>query len=187
MKVTSDGILGIAIELKNKRNIQDESSKGSKEKIKSDSIEIRSRLAQRLTTIQGELNNLQSTLTKNQIIKAGINQLTDDFDNGKNNAKNILNQVQFENKYVLSDFLDNDVTYEKITSGNERVGKLIEKDIKQLKGFQIELENIAASNLADNSIADTISKIEHSLLNIDFSSVSKISQIKSDSVIDLLN
>lgn len=187
MKVTSDGILSTAIDLKNKKNIHEESSKSHKQKIKSDSVEIRSRLAQRLTIIQNELKNLQSSLTKNQIIKEGIRQLIDDFDNGKSNTNTILDQIRFENKNVLKEFLGNDINYEKVTTGNEKVGKLIEKDIAELKGLQIEIENIVASNLADSSITNTISRLENTLLKVDFSSISNISSLRSDSVIELIS
>jgi hypothetical protein len=186
MKVTSDGILSTAIDMKNKKNIHEESSKSHKQKIKSDTIEIRSRLAQRLTTIQNELKNLQSSLTKNQIIKEGIKQLMEDFDNGKTNTKAILDQIKFEDKYVLTDFLDNNINFEKITSGNVKIGKLIEKDITELKGLQVEIENIVASNLADSNISGTISKIENTLLKVDFSSISNISKLRSDSVMELI-
>ncbi|MBN2403520.1 MAG: hypothetical protein JXN64_14170 [Spirochaetes bacterium] len=187
MKVTSDGILNTAIDMKNKKNIHEESSKSHKQKVKSDSVEIRSRLALRLTTIQNELKNLQSSLTKNQIIKEGINQLEEDFTNGKNNIKRILDQIKFEDRNVLNDFLGRNINYEKITSGNERVGKLIEKDITELKGLQIEIENIVASNLADDNINNTISKIENSLLKVDFSTISNISRLKPDLVMGLIS
>ncbi len=186
MKVTSDGILSTAIDLKNKKNIHEESSKSHKQKIKSDTIEIRSRLAQRLTTIQNELKNLQSSLTKNQIIKEGIRQLIEDFDNGKVNTKVILDQIKFEDRHVLTDFLGGDINFEKITIGNDRVGKLIEKDIAELKGLQIEVENIVASNLSDSNIAEAITKIEKTLVKVDFSSISNISRLKSDSVMELI-
>jgi hypothetical protein len=186
MKVTSDGILSTAIDMKNKKNIHEESSKSHKQEVKSDSIEIRSRLALRLTTIQNELKNLQTSLTKNQTIKEGINQLKEDFDSGKANTNRILDQIKFEDKYVLNDFLGRNINYEKITSGNEKVGKLIEKDITELKGLQIEIENIVASNLMDVNITDTISKIENSLSKIDFSSISNISRLKPDSVMGLI-
>jgi hypothetical protein len=187
MKVTSDGILSTAIDLKNKKSIHEESSNSHKQKVKSDSVEIRSRLAQRLTTIQNELKNLQSSLTKNQIIKGGINQLIEDFDNGKSDTNRILDQTKFEDKNVLNDFLGKNINFEKITTGNEKVGKLIEKDITELKGLQIEIENIVASNLADANITNTISKIENSLLKIDFSSISNISKLRPDSVMGLIS
>jgi ribosomal protein L7Ae-like RNA K-turn-binding protein len=186
MKVTSDGILSTAIDLKNKKNIHEESSGSHKQKIKSDTVEIRSRLAQRLTTIQNELKTLQSSLTKNQIIKEGIRQLIEDFENGKANTKSIIDQIKFEDKYVLTDFLGNDINYEKITSGNDKVGKLIEKDIADLKGLQVEIENIVASSLADSNIAGTITKIENTLSRVDFSAISNISRLRSDSVLELI-
>ena len=185
MKVTIDGILSTAIDLKNKKNIQDESVKKDGNKIKSDSIQIRNRLASRLGAIQIELKDLQNSLTKGQIIKDGINQVIQGFINN-DNIESIIDKVTFENKNILSEFLGNDISYEKILNSNEQNNKLIEKDINNLKELQVEIENIAASTIIDSNIEKRMSNIETSLSGIDYSAIGNISDLSPEMVIELI-
>ncbi|MFH0974747.1 MAG: hypothetical protein V1874_03070 [Spirochaetota bacterium] len=186
MKINIEGILSNAIDMKNQKNIQEESLRNNKQKIKSDSVEIRNRLASRINIIQTELKTIQSSLTKNQIIKDGIDKLKDNFNNGDGKIDFILDQVKFENKPVLSEFLDKDINYNNIINSDYKVGKLIEKDIIELKGLQIEIENIMASNLADSDISSAVVKIEHYLSKINNSFIPNISEIKPDMVTELI-
>jgi hypothetical protein len=186
MKIGINGILSTAINMKNQGNSAEDSQKGEKTKSKTDSVEIRSRLASRLGIIQDELKTLQSSLTKNQIIKEGIGQLKDDYESGNSKKDFIINQNKFENTYVLNDFLGEGFNYDKIINSGEKIDKLIEKDINDLKALQIEIENIAASSLVNGEIIDKVAQIEHSISNIDYSSVSNISNLKPETVIGLV-
>ncbi len=186
MKIGINGILSTAINMKNQSNLHEESFKSDKTKAKSDSVEIRSRLASRLSVIQDELKSLQSSLTRNQIIKEGINQLKEDIENENGKRDLILSQNKFENEYVLNDFLGDGINYDKVVESGDRVEKLIEKDIGDLKALQIEIENITASNLVNTEIMDKVAEIEHSISNIDFASVANISDLKPETVIGLV-
>jgi hypothetical protein len=172
--------------MKDQKSIREDSLKNEKKKVKSDSIEIRSRLASRLGTIQNELKSLQSSLTKNQIIKEGITQLKEDYENGKQKMTNILSEIKFENKNVLNDFLGKNINYETILNRSDAVAKLIEKDLAGLKSLQVEIENIVASNLVNSDIADVVSGIEKSLSNLHFSAMHNISDLKPDMVMGLI-
>jgi hypothetical protein len=186
MKIGINGILSTAINMKNQGNFSEESQKNDKTKAKTDSVEIRSRLASRLGTIQNELKTLQSSLTRNQIIKEGINQLKEDIKNKNGKIDSILSRNKFENELVLNDFLGDGINYEKVMQGSDKVDQLISKDINDLKGLQVEIENIAASSLANAEIVDRVGQIENSISNIDFASIGNISDLKPETVIGLV-
>ena len=186
MKVSIDSILNTAIDMKKKNNINDDSLKNNEQDVKIDSVEIKNRVTSRISNIQIELKNLQSSLTKNQIINEGILLLKDDFENGNGKVNKILDQTQFENKHVLNDFLNNDINYNNVLNSSDMVLKLIEKDIASIKGLQVEIENIVASNLVDSDISDTVSGIENSLLNIKFTTLNKISGLNPEMVLGLI-
>jgi hypothetical protein len=186
MKIGINGILSTAINMKNQGNSYEESLKNDKTKSKSDSVEIRSRLASRLTNIQNELKTLQSSLTRNQVIKEGINQLKDDFEKESGNSSYIMAHGTFEKEYVLADFLGYNITPENINTSSDKVDKLLEKDINDLKVLQVEIENIAASSLVDAEIVDRVADIEKSISKIDTASVSNISDLKPETVLGLV-
>ena len=110
MKVSIDSILNTAVNIKNQKdNFNNKSENNAAHKAAGDSIEIRSKLSSRLGRIQSELKNLQSSLTKNQIIKDGLSQVINDLDSSAGRINRIAEQVRFEKKLVLNDFLDNAV------------------------------------------------------------------------------
>ncbi len=187
MKVSIEGILSTAIDMKNQKNVKQDSLKGDRQKVKTDSIQIRSRLASRLSVIQKELKALQHSLTRNQTIKDGINQLIDDYNDEGNSADTILEQVRFEKENVLTDFLGKNIGYEEILDGGNRVDQLMAKNISDLKALQIEIENIAASTISDSDIERKISDIGLLLSKIDNYSLSDISNIKPGMVVELID
>lgn len=187
MKVSIDGILNTAIDMKNQKNVQQESLKSDRQKVKTDSIQIRSRLASRLGVIQKELKVLQNSLTRNQTIKEGIDQLIQDHENQGNRADMILEQVRFGKENILIDFLGKDAGYEEILDGNKRIDQLMAKDIRDLKALQIEIENIAASTITDSDIEKRISDIGLLLSKIDSYTLSDISNLTPDMVVELID
>ncbi len=186
MKVSIDSILSTAININNRKSSNENSVKGGKDEEKFDIIEIRSRLASRLGTITDELKDLQSSLTRNQIIQDGLIQLEDDFNNNKGRTNSILENVKFENETVLKKYMDGDIDIDKISLAKDSIKTSLDKDMKDLKVIQVELENIIASNISDNKITDMISNIEHSISNIDLYTIAKISDLKPETVMGLL-
>ena len=67
MKITADGILGSAQKINNKRQAE-EGNKGAKKDIKTDSIILGKAINSRIETLEKEIKDIQTSLTKNQII-----------------------------------------------------------------------------------------------------------------------
>ncbi|MDY6935305.1 MAG: hypothetical protein SVZ03_13915 [Spirochaetota bacterium] len=186
MKVSVDGIISTAKRMNSKIQT-DEQSVGKKGKeLKSDSIEIRKKINSRLILMQDELKAIQSSLTRNQIIKDGIFQLKEDRAEGFDNQNGILNGVRFEDEKVLYKFVeDSDLEGDLNLKINE-IDDLIDLDISKLKRLQIEVENILASNLADSEVEAIRRNIETALSEIDYSSISSISNLSGDTVMSLI-
>ncbi len=183
MKVSIDGIVNTARKMREQKTPLDEPLKKKKDSINPDSIEIRTKLSSRLIGIQKELAEIQSSLTKNQIIKEGIIKLTDESLNGEE----LLDEIRFENERVLSDFVGNNLKEGNLQIKLELANTLIEEDISSLKKLQIEVENILASNLMGADIQDTIKDIESTISQIDQNTLLNISTLKPEVVMTLIN
>ena len=148
MKVTVDGILGTARKINSQKEL-DEKNLGKKQgDIKTDSVSIGSRINTRLDAIETELREIQTSLTKNQIIRDGIERLREDFQKGAPEQKSVLEGVTFEGRQVLQSFMGEQVTGLLIEEKAKQNASLIQDDITRLKRLQVELDNITASNLA---------------------------------------
>lgn len=186
MKVSIDGILSTAIDLKNKKAVKEEANQKEGSKVKTDSVHIKNRLTSRLGAIQTELKELQSSLTKNQVIKNGINEVIEGFINDDKNINSLVDKVKFENSNILSDYLGNDLNYDKLINANDQIVKSIERDVANLKELQVEIENISASTIIDSNIEKKMSEIELSLSEIDDSAISKLFDLSPDMVLELI-
>ncbi len=187
MKITIDGILNSAKRINTERNL-DRESKGKKNReVSADSIEIRNKLLSRLETIQKELKEIQSSLTRNQIINEGIKSLNEDLARGSENTDQILNEVRFDNKKVLHEFIGENITGEILATKEERVQSVIQDDISRLMKLQVEVENILASNLTDSrQVADIMNDIEGAFSKGDVGNLENIYRLRTDSVMRLI-
>ncbi len=187
MKVSVDGIISTARRMKGQKQVDDESFKKKNKSIGSDSIEIKKKINSRLLVIQNELNSIQSSLTKNQIIKEGINQLIDDKANGGTKTEFILNEFKFEDQRVVSEFVGDDIDDKNLNIKFNMANKLIRDDTSNLKRLQIEVENILASNLADSELQDIINDIESIASRINSNSLTNITELNPEMVLNLIN
>ncbi len=187
MKVSIDGILNSARRMKGQNHIEEESYHKKKERIGSDSVEISHKINTRLISIQKELNNIQSSLTKNQIIKEGIDLLISDRENGGTKQNLILNELKFENEKVLSAFIGDKPDREELIAKRSTVLNYIDRDTSSLKKLQIEVENILASNLAGSGSQNVIRDIEIVLSNAGAIKPGDISALKPETVMSLIN
>jgi hypothetical protein len=183
MKVSIENILNSARKINKQRQPDEQSQNNKKGDIKIDSVEIGNRVMSRLDGIQRELKDVQSSLTKSQIIKDGLRQLTDDFQRGGNDRDLILNNVEFDKKKILREFIGENLSKGALKSGTESVSRLIGDDISKIKKLQIEIENILASDVASSErIKDIIYNIGTQLDKTGMSDLKKISSLKSDAV-----
>jgi hypothetical protein len=186
MKISIDGILGSAGRLKNQIKLEDDTSGGKKKNI-GDTVEIRNRIDVRLDQIQRELKDIQSSITKNQTIKEGINRLSEDMKSGSQNTAQILGEVMYEKKAVLRDFTGENINRTVLDSKMERVDKMIMEDVSKLTRLSVEVENIMASNITGPERADDLLKnVESNLSKVDMKSIAKMSRLNADAVMRLI-
>jgi len=187
MKVSIDGILNSARRMKGQNYIEEESLHKKKEKIKKDSIEISQKINLRLKSIQKELSNIQSSLTKNQIVKEGIDLLIADSDKGGMKQGLILSELKYESEKVLHNFVGDNPAKDDLMTKRSIVNNHIDKDASSLKKLQIEVENILASNLAAPGSQDVIKDIEAVLSKTGTFKLKDISDLKPETVMNLIS
>jgi hypothetical protein len=187
MKVSIDGILGSAKRITSERQIDgEESGQKKRGELRSDSVEIGNRVNSRLDSIQLELKDLQSALTKSQVLRNGIELLEKDMANGERSARGILNSVTYEGKTILKDFLDEEPTQAFLQLKREQVQTNIREEVSKITRLQIEVENIVASNLADGSRADDALRSVSSALDKTGGEVRAHSNLNADVVMRLI-
>ncbi len=187
MKVSIDGILGSAKKINNQKQLDEESLNRKKKDVKTDTVSISRKVNSRLESIETELRDIQSSLTKNQIINDGIKQLVEDSGKGGKNRENILNDVSFEGKKVLTQFVGDNFEPAQLNARGETVNNIIESNISRLKKLQVEVDNILASDLAGEGKAEGVQANIDSLYRAaDSGNLENLTSLKVDSVMRLI-
>ncbi|MCX8124335.1 MAG: hypothetical protein N3F66_09245 [Spirochaetes bacterium] len=159
MKVSIDAILQSAQQLKSTINV-DEHKSGNKNKITTDKIHIEHRVMARLDEIHTQIKDIQTNLTRYQVMSDGVGMLLDDIRKGGSNSQNIINSILFNNRPVLKEFLGDSYDENSITYKSEQLKNLIADSISSLQKLEVEFENIVASDLARNvHLKDRINEI----------------------------
>ena len=161
MKISIDSILGSARKINNQRQIEEDGLSNRKKEIKSDSVSISRKVDTRLDKIETEFRDIQSSLTKNQILKNGMDELLTDLAKGGRNRDKIMDQVTFEGDKVLKSAMGGNVTAPEVEKKSQEIVKSMDRDVTKLKKLQVEVDNIMASNLAGQD------KVENIMTNID--------------------
>ncbi len=187
MKVSIDGILGSARRINNQRQTEEDNLGKGKKSIKSDSVAIGSRVNSRLDAIEAELRTIQSSLTKNQIIRAGVENLREDIDNGGQNQQAILAETTFEGDRVLNEFVGPEITPALLEEKSSDINGFIADDADQLVRLQVEVENMMASTLVGADKAENVmANLETAVGNIDSAALENISSLRPDAVARLI-
>lgn len=187
MKVSIDGILGTARKINSQKELEDNNSDKKKSDIKVDSVSIGGRINTRIDAMETEFREIQSSLTKNQIIRDGIEQLSGDLKKGGRDQQNILNTVAFEGKNVLRGFIGDTVNEAVITDRMEKNATLINNDVNRLKKLQVEMDNIVASDLVGQDRMTGIMKnIDTLFSRSDMKNIENISTLRPDAVMRLI-
>jgi len=188
MKVTVDGILGSARRINNQRQVEEDAGSSKKKKdIKTDSVTIGSRINSRLDSIETELRDIQNSLTKNQIVKDGIDQLQNDLSRGSAGQQAILTDVTFNKKQVLRDYVGEPFTGDTLTQKSDQINLDISGDVSRLKKLQVEVDNIMASNLAGaEKVESLMGNINTVVSGVDASNLENISRLSPDAVMKLI-
>lgn len=184
MKVSIDGILGSARKINSQR--ENSSAEGSKKAANSesraDSVNLSAKLKSRLDSIDADFKSVQSDLTKNQIIRNGVEQMMSEAN--KSRHAEILRNSTFEGKPVLADFLAGKTEKGDLNLKNSEISSKIEKNITDIKKLQVEVDNISASNLTSGA-----SNVEQSISMVSgmkSGNISGISNLRHDSVMRLV-
>ena len=187
MKVSIDSILGSARRINSQRQLEEERFNKQKKEVKSDTLSLSSKVNTRLDSIEREFRDIQSSLTKNQIIRNGIEELNNDYRRGGENQQSIMDAVTFEGNKVLRSYVGETITQETLDTRGNAIYESINNDVNRLKRLQVELDNIMASNLAGNE------KVENVMVSVDrafneagAASADKISQVRPDAVMRLI-
>jgi len=187
MKVSIDGILGTAKKINSQRELEENNSNRKKSEIKTDSISIGSRINTRLDAMEAEFKDVQSSLTRNQIIRDGIEQLRADYRKGGQESRTIINNVTFDGKKVLTDFDAEAITSELIEARLENTARRINDDVTRLKRLQVELDNIMASNLVgQDRLQNIMTDIDSIFSRSGMMNIESISSLRPDTVMRLI-
>ncbi|HSV97532.1 MAG TPA: hypothetical protein VLM75_11450 [Spirochaetota bacterium] len=188
MKVSIDAILGSARKISNQRQVEEESADGKrKDGLRTDRVEIENRVASRIDNIQKELREIQTSLTRSQIVRDGILQLQNDMAKGGFGAAAIFENVRFEGAPVLREFVGSADSPSVLSARRESIAGLIAGDVAKLTRLQIEVENIAASNvIGGEKIGALVGSIEGALSGKDAASLGSISSLKEEAVTRLV-
>jgi len=187
MKVSIDGILGSARRINNQRQTEDDKLGKGKKSVKTDTVAIGSRVNSRLDAIEAELRTIQSSLTRNQIIRAGVDNLQQDLSDGGNSQQAILADTTFEGSPVLNEFMGSEITPAVLENKSTDINNLIADDANQLSRLQVEVENLMASDLAgSDKIENVMSNLETAVENIDSGVLENISTLRPDAVARLI-
>ncbi len=183
MKITAEGILGSAQKINNQRKLNENSDK-SKADIKTDSLSLGKALNSRIESIEREIKEIQTSLTKNQIIREGIDNLS------KNTSPEamaeILQKTTYNGQKILQDFLGKDITPSLLMSKREEIQKLINEDVNSLTRIQVETDNIAASNLASGKKFESLVKNVNDIFKDASLNSGAISNLDADKVMRLI-
>lgn len=183
MKVTADGILGSAQKINSKKTEQTELKRDSKS-VKSDSINISKVLNSRIEALGKEVKDIQTSLTKSQIIRDGIDQLL--TASSSDAASTILNETKFNNSMILKDFIGTTFTPQEVESKKNDVKTLIANDVNMLTKIQVEMDNINASDLTGNKkVENLMAGVSETLRNAP-AGLENISNLNAEKVMKLI-
>ncbi len=179
MKVTIDAMLGSARRMSGQLQSDGSGSPKTGTKGRSDSVSISTRLNSRIDSLESELRAIQVSVSRNQVVLDGINQLQDDEGRGGSAREQILAEVRFEGRPVLREYLDQ---REPGTSLQEAYGQAameVKDETERLKRMLVEVENITASELASpekvNGLVDGIQTVISGVPESGLNSISNLS------------
>ncbi len=184
MKVTADGILGSAQKINNKKKTEETEVKQDTKSLKSDSINISKVINSRIEALGKEVKDIQISLTKNQVIRDGIDQLLSAPSAG--DAETILNETTFNNSKILKDFVGTTFTPQEVESKKIDVKALISNDINSLTRIQVEMDNIIASDLTGSRKAESLMAGVSETLKKAPSGLENISNLDAEKVMKLI-
>jgi len=184
MKITADGILGSAQNINNKKKSDEKGLKNDSVDLKSDSIDIKKVINSRIEAIEKEVKDIQTSLTKNQMISRGLDRLLAASDPNTLNA--IMNETLFNNSKILKDFVGPKLTPDEFKSKKNEIDALLSNNLISLTKIQVEMDNIAASNVIGNKKIENLMSGINGTLKTTGIGIENISNLDADKVMRLI-
>lgn len=181
MKVSIDGILVSAGKMQNQKQVEEKNDNARRKELSADSVTISNRLNTRLDAIDGEIRDIQTSLTRSQTIREGLTQLQGDLATGGKNQQAILKDVVYDGQPVLRSYVGENPTAAYLQTRIDDNGRAIGEDVNRLKRLQVEVDNIMASELAGPQKVESVIKSIDRLSNLD-----QVSSLRADSVMRLI-
>lgn len=185
MKVSIDGILQSAKQLKGTINV-DEHKSGNKNKVMTDRVSLEHKVLARLDEIHVQIKDIQTTLSRFQVIDDGIKMILEDRQTGNNNTQTIMQSTLFNNRPVLKEFLGDSYDANHVHFKHDQLKNVIADTISQLNRLEIEFENIVASDVARNfHLKDKVEAID-AVIPRNVKNPSQVHTLASESVFRLI-
>ena len=191
MKITADGILGSAQNINNKKKSDDKEIKQDGVNLKTDSINIKNVINSRIEAIEKEVKDIQTSLTKNQIISRGIDRLISAVNPNATQAipnifDAIMNETRFNNSKILQDFVGPRLTQDAFSSKKNEIDSLISNNLAALTKIRIEMDNIAASDVTGNKKIENLMAGINDTLKTTNIGIENISHLDAEKVMRLV-
>jgi hypothetical protein len=184
MKITADGLLGSAQNINNKKKSDEKEIKQDSINPKNDSINIKNVINSRIEAIEKEVKEIQTSLTKNQIISRGIDRLLSA--STPTALDTIMNETMFNNSKILRDFVGAGLNPDDFRLKKNEVDSLISNNLISLTKIQVEMDNIAASDVTGNKrIESLMSGVNDTLKNTNVG-IENISNLDAEKVMRLI-
>jgi len=184
MKVTVDGILGSAQNINNKKKTEETGLKQDTKSIKSDSVNISKIVNSRIEALGKEVKDIQISLTKNQILRDGIDNLLNA--SSAEVTDKILNETTFNGKKILKDFVGTDITSQSVELKKSDVKTLILNDVNSLTKIQVEMDNFIASDITGSKKVENLMAGVSETLKKAPAGLEYISKLDEDKVMKLI-
>jgi len=184
MKITADGILGSAQNINNKKKSDEKELKQDSINLKNDSINIKNVINSRIEAIEKEVRDIQTSLTKNQMISRGIDRLLAASNPITLDA--IMNETLFNNSKILKDFVGPRLTQDEFKLKKNEIDSLISNNLISLTKIQVEMDNIAASNVVGNKKIESLMVGINGTLKTTGAGMENISNLDEEKVMRLI-
>lgn len=185
MKISADSLLGSAQKINNKKKLEEGSLNRENKGVKTDSLELTGKLNSRIESIEKEVKEIQTSLTRNQIMRSGLDLIEETRTYGEKSSE-ILNNTTFEGSRILKEYLADNVTPERVASAKTDIQNLINNDINRLTRVQVEVDNIIASDLAAGKKPENLLADINSLFGRSGASPESFSNLNADKVMQLI-
>lgn len=185
MKISADSLLGSAQKINNQKKMDEASPEKVNKEMKSDSLEITRKINSRIESIGKEVKDIQTSLSRNQIMRNGLELIQKTGSFGEKSGE-ILRNTTYEGSQVLKEYLGEIITRESVATGKKDVSGMINNDINRLTRVQVEVDNIIASDLANGKKPENLLADINNIFRESGANAENFSNLNADKVMQLI-